>query len=453
VGNRAFIQFGTGTGKNAKHTGLGVYMHWNGGRDTIEPLLKVARELRKESSKATIDVGRDIDNFVFLAKSRGFNPQIETYKPDPKLGYDKSWASGADDNGLYEIDDLKIVKRRTMETYMKDEFTEQSVYDPKEMAQSIRESVSDTYIQADDWHKEHFPKEKVAREKAKAQREKERKEYFKSLNNPSKEEQEARKFSGTLSSLARTRLRLKENPSDIKFGVGNNWDKSLYMTAFDAAAFYQFSFKDWDKEKFNKFKESLEKSIELEKSLYLDNKLNENQQIEIHATPSHIYSAQEILKDADKLINKNNKKTNSSADDEYVSKVFNDPDHPDTNKIKKALAEENNKKHGTNLKAKDITNFTMADVRRVAGKKTKPNQPVEDKWERQAAFNKETKERVEDLEDRTSAINLAITLREQKELDRKAVIKKAVSKSKSFKMPKTKKDGASGGLGFKLKKR
>jgi len=371
MGNRAFIQFGTGTGKDAKHTGLGVYMHWNGGRDTIEPLLKVARELKKEDAKANIHVGRDIDNFVFLARATGFDPQIETYTPDPKLGYDKSWASSADDNGLYEVHDLRIVNRRTLETYMKDEFVEQRVYDPKEMAQSIRESVKDTYIEADDWHKEHFPKEKAAREKAKAERQKDREEYFKSLNNPSKEEQESRKFQQTLSALARARLHLKESHDDIKWGIDTNWDKKAYMTAFDAVKFYQFSYKDWDKEKFNEFKESIEKSLELEKSLVLDTKLNSSQQIEIHATPSHIREAEEMLKEAEKRYFKNNKKTSSSADDEYVSKVFNDPDHPDTNKIKKALAEENNKKHGTNLKAEDITNFSMDDVRRVADKARK----------------------------------------------------------------------------------
>ena len=88
-------------------------------------------------------------------------------------------------------------------------------------------------------------------------------------------------------------------------------------------------------------------------------------------------------------------------------------------------------------------------------KNYKPINREKTNWERQSAFNKETKERVEDLEDRTSAINLAISLREQKELDRKAAIKKAVSNPKSFKMPKgkTNKGRAGGGLGFKLKKR
>ena len=367
MGNRAFIQFGTGTGKDAKHTGLGVYMHWNGGRDTIEPLLKVARELKDQSY-----VGSDIDNFVFLARSRGFNPEIKTYTPDPKSGYDKSWAEAADDNGLYEVHNLRIVNRRTLETYMKDEFIEQKAYDPKEMAQSIRNSVKDTFIEADDWHKKHFPKEKAAREKAKAQREKDRKEYFEHLNNPSQEEKESRKFREVLYDLARARLRFKEDKEESK-GVGSNiavhgnWDKKGHMTAFDAVSFYQFSYKDWDKEKFNEFKESVEKSIELEKTLTL----SRDQQEQVNTTPEHIYSAEEILKDAEKRYFKNNKKTGSSADDEYVSKVFNDPDHPDTKKIKKALAEENNKKHGTNLKAEDITNFSMDDVRRVADKARK----------------------------------------------------------------------------------
>jgi len=223
MGNRAFIQFGTGTGKeNPKQTGVGVYMHWNGGRDTIDPLLKVARELKKESSKAAnINVGKDIDNFVFLARSRGFSPEITPYKPDPKLGYDESWI-GIGDNGLYEVHDLKIVNRRT---YKGEKVVEQKVHDPKEMAQSIRSSVSDTFIEADDWHKEHFPKEKAAREKAAAQREKDEKEFFKNLNKKAAKEKAAKDT--FILSIAQTTKEKKEKEDKEKAESKSDFDKIM----------------------------------------------------------------------------------------------------------------------------------------------------------------------------------------------------------------------------------
>ena len=36
MGNRAVIEF--------ENTNMGIYLHWNGGRDSIEPLLHVAKE-------------------------------------------------------------------------------------------------------------------------------------------------------------------------------------------------------------------------------------------------------------------------------------------------------------------------------------------------------------------------------------------------------------------------
>ena len=42
-------------------------------------------------------------------------------------------------------------------------------------------------------------------------------------------------------------------------------------------------------------------------------------------------------------------------------------------------------------------------------KNYKPINREKTNWERQSAFNKETKDRVEDLEDRTTAINLTVT--------------------------------------------
>ena len=38
MGNRAVIHF--------QDSNVGMYVHWNGGRDTIEPMLEVAKEYK-----------------------------------------------------------------------------------------------------------------------------------------------------------------------------------------------------------------------------------------------------------------------------------------------------------------------------------------------------------------------------------------------------------------------
>ena len=42
MGNRAVIHF--------QDSNVGMYVHWNGGRDTIEPMLEVAKEYKERKS-------------------------------------------------------------------------------------------------------------------------------------------------------------------------------------------------------------------------------------------------------------------------------------------------------------------------------------------------------------------------------------------------------------------
>lgn len=116
MGNRAMI---TDTNKQ-----IGVYLHWNGGRDSIEAFLKYC-ELRQFR---TDDYGwarlcQVIGNFFGGGMSLGVFPYPG----------DESAVCTADDNGVYIIDNWKIVDR----VYPYDDFEEQYEYDLDDMVRDI----------------------------------------------------------------------------------------------------------------------------------------------------------------------------------------------------------------------------------------------------------------------------------------------------------------------------
>jgi len=116
MGNRAVI--------TTPEKKIGLYMHWNGGRDTVEPLLRYC-ELKgyrppSEDCYGWARLSQVIGNFFGGALSVG----VDTYEDICEAG---------DDNGVYVIEGWKIVDR----IYPYDGFTEQADYDFEEMLRAF----------------------------------------------------------------------------------------------------------------------------------------------------------------------------------------------------------------------------------------------------------------------------------------------------------------------------
>ena len=118
MGNRAVI-----TTKDRK---IGVYLHWNGGRDTVEPLLKYC-EMKGYRAPSSDDYGwarmcQVLGNFFGGTLCVGIGP----------YSCDKNMDPG--DNGIYVIDGWQIVDR--IDTYGYG-IHEQMVYDFDEMLRAF----------------------------------------------------------------------------------------------------------------------------------------------------------------------------------------------------------------------------------------------------------------------------------------------------------------------------
>ena len=114
MGNRAVLEF--------QGTDVCIYLHWNGGRDTIEPLLDVAKEYNIRSGDYGIArISQMLGNFF------GGTLCVGVDKLD-RLDCDNG------DNGTYVIDNnFNIVDRKYF-----DNREEQQVYDPKEMREQFK---------------------------------------------------------------------------------------------------------------------------------------------------------------------------------------------------------------------------------------------------------------------------------------------------------------------------
>lgn len=89
-----------------------IYQHWNGGRDSIEPLLNVAR-----------DLGKGFDGLVEVS-AKVFDGEEISYDEADKDNYD---------NGVYVVDDdFNIVEREFLR------WSEQKHYNPLRMEIFIR---------------------------------------------------------------------------------------------------------------------------------------------------------------------------------------------------------------------------------------------------------------------------------------------------------------------------
>lgn len=125
MGNRAVIT----TEENFKNDGIGVYLHWNGGRDSVEGFLEYCK--RKGYRPLTSD------------PQYGFARLIQVignfFGGDCSLGVDKVSRLDCDnyDNGVYIVDGWTIVDRKYHDG------PEQAVYKLEEMIDAIDEGQPD----------------------------------------------------------------------------------------------------------------------------------------------------------------------------------------------------------------------------------------------------------------------------------------------------------------------
>ena len=122
MGNRAVIT----TKENFENNGVGIYLHWNGGYDSVSAFLKYC-ELKDYRSPSTDNYGwarlcQVIGNFFGGTNSVG----IDVVNRLDCNNYD---------NGVYFIEDWKIVGREYFEG------DEQMHYDLKEMLLDIDEKM------------------------------------------------------------------------------------------------------------------------------------------------------------------------------------------------------------------------------------------------------------------------------------------------------------------------
>lgn len=120
MGNRAVIT----TREDYENDGIGVYLHWNGGRDSIEPILKYCEEKGYRAP--------DEDCYGY---ARLVQVVANFFGGGLSIGVDRvSRLDCNGDNGVYIIEGWKIVGRENFD------WEEQTGHDFNEMLQAIDEA-------------------------------------------------------------------------------------------------------------------------------------------------------------------------------------------------------------------------------------------------------------------------------------------------------------------------
>ena len=122
MGNRAVIT----TRENFDNNGVGVYVHWNGGRDSVEAFLTYCKR------KGYRSPDQDCYGWARLCQVIG-----NFFGGDASVGIDTVDRLDCDnyDNGVYIIEDWKIVGREFFTG------TEQNDYDLEEFVKNIDRSM------------------------------------------------------------------------------------------------------------------------------------------------------------------------------------------------------------------------------------------------------------------------------------------------------------------------
>ena len=132
MGNRAVIAFINNKGKKDKNS-VGIYLHWNGGRDSVEGFLQTAKdyELRSGSygvARLTQIIANGLGGTLSLGVDMLKNLDCDNY-----------------DNGVYWIDqNFNIVDR---EYISRPDFKEQQQYSLSEFVKGLKED-NDKFFRA-----------------------------------------------------------------------------------------------------------------------------------------------------------------------------------------------------------------------------------------------------------------------------------------------------------------
>ena len=128
MGNRALIAFKQKESTKKKEDVPCIYLHWNGGRDSVEAFLDATRRLgvrKNDPSYAMARLTQIIANYLGGTLSIGIS----------SVG---DWALDFLDNGIYWVDELEIYDRT--DTY--DGYQEQNSYDHEELVKAIIDANS-----------------------------------------------------------------------------------------------------------------------------------------------------------------------------------------------------------------------------------------------------------------------------------------------------------------------
>ncbi len=123
MGNKCLIAFKEKESKKKKEEVPCIYLHWNGGRDSVEAFLDASKRLGVRTNDQFYGMARMtqiISNYLGGTLSIGIS----------NVG---DWDLGFLDNGVYWVDGLEIYDRT--DTY--DGFEEQKEYDHEEMVKEI----------------------------------------------------------------------------------------------------------------------------------------------------------------------------------------------------------------------------------------------------------------------------------------------------------------------------
>ena len=133
MGNRAVIAFVADDGTQDKDLCLGIYLHWNGGRDSVEGFLEYAKKQGLRSGDYGVArLCQIIGNTFGGTLSLG----VDVVR---NLDYDNF------DNGLYWVDkEFNIVDRE----YITDDFKEQQQYKLDEFVSHVAKA-NDKYFAED----------------------------------------------------------------------------------------------------------------------------------------------------------------------------------------------------------------------------------------------------------------------------------------------------------------
>lgn len=135
MGNRAVVI-------DVKNMNKGVYIHWNGGLDSVQAFCKYCELLEENKTKVLSDEGKKLkglDLFAYVVNQFFYSEEFPS--PPVTVGNIKKLDIDNGDNGTFIIDEWEVVGRM----YISRMTGEQQVYDLEDMLEAISEKMPMEY--------------------------------------------------------------------------------------------------------------------------------------------------------------------------------------------------------------------------------------------------------------------------------------------------------------------